>query len=40
MDARAMDFKDASFDCVIDKATMDSVLVSPNLPAPSSPHLS
>ena len=27
MDARAMDFKDNSFDCVIDKATMDSILV-------------
>ena len=27
MDARAMEFKDGSFDCVIDKATMDSILV-------------
>ena len=27
MDARAMEFKDSSFDCVIDKATMDSILV-------------
>lgn len=27
MDARAMDFPEASFDAVIDKATIDSVLV-------------
>ena len=27
MDARAMDFPDGSFDTVIDKATLDSVLV-------------
>ena len=27
MDARAMDFPDNSFDAVIDKATLDSVLV-------------
>ena len=27
MDGRAMDFKDGTFDCVIDKATLDSVLV-------------
>lgn len=27
MDARAMEFKDASFDCVINKATMDAILV-------------
>ena len=26
MDVRAMDFPDASFDAVIDKATLDSVL--------------
>ena len=28
MDVRAMDFPEASFDSVIDKATIDSVLVS------------
>ena len=27
MDMRAMEYQDASFDCVIDKATLDSVLV-------------
>ena len=27
MDARAMEFKDGTFDCVIDKATLDSILV-------------
>jgi len=26
MDARAMDFKDGTFDCVIDKGTLDSIL--------------
>ena len=27
MDARAMDFEDGSFECVIDKGTLDAVLV-------------
>ena len=27
MDMRAMEFPDGTFDCVIDKATLDSVLV-------------
>jgi hypothetical protein len=27
MDVRAMDFETGSFDCVIDKGTLDSVLV-------------
>ena len=27
MDARNMDFKDDTFDCVINKATMDAILV-------------
>ena len=28
MDVRAMEFEKASYDCVIDKATLDSILVS------------
>lgn len=28
MDIRAMDFPEASFDAVVDKATLDSILVS------------
>ncbi len=28
MDVKAMDFPEASFDAVVDKATLDSVLVS------------
>jgi EEF1A lysine methyltransferase 4 len=31
MDARAMDFPEASFDAVIDKATIDSILVTDRL---------
>jgi hypothetical protein len=27
MDARQMDFKNETFDCVIDKASLDSILV-------------
>jgi len=27
MDVRAMEFEKASFDCVIDKGTLDSILV-------------
>ena len=27
MDMRAMEFPDSTFDCIIDKATLDSVLV-------------
>jgi len=27
MDARSMEFKDDQFDCVIDKATLDTILV-------------
>ena len=30
MDVRAMDFIDDTFDCVIDKATMDSILCGEN----------
>lgn len=31
MDVKAMDFPEASFDAVLDKATLDSVLVNINL---------
>ena len=40
MDARAMEFKDNSFDCVLDKATFDSILVNPTLTALHSTALS
>ena len=31
MDVRAMDFDTGAFDCVIDKGTLDSILVRRNL---------
>ena len=30
MDARSMEFKDGTFDCVINKATMDAILCGEN----------